>query len=350
MKDVELGGELVKGICTIFFMFLFILLAGCSDRTSIKEDVTPVIEELGNNPIDAAKDVGELESQPEQPGAPEEPVAEQPPITINLIDPITEEVITTFSPEELGYLTDYISYENQVKELAKNLARGSDVSEGYDQRMILDKVSENGELLQGNPIIILKESELIEKILSVSLVGGDVELPLYITETGYNRSQFDTLDDVVIASYTTYFDRSVVGRTHNINQSANAISNVIVGINDYFSFNATVGPRTEETGYREALEIVNGEFVLGIGGGICQTSSTLFNAVDQLGVTYVERHHHSKDIGYVPKGRDATVSYGTLDFRFQNITGFPFMIISTTAGDSITVEIRTSQEYANQLN
>ena len=61
-------------------------------------------------------------------------------------------------------------------------------------------------------------------------------------------------------------------------------------------------------------------------GGICQTSSTLFNAVDQIPVKFVERHHHSLDVGYVPKGRDATVSYGGLDFRFQNTTDVPFLI------------------------
>ena len=326
----------------ILVFILFLTLVGCSDSTEIEEQApesTPEVE-------DVEKEVAVVETQPT------EPVTEEkdPSYMINLIDPNTKEIITSISTIDLGFYTDYSLYEQQIEQLAKDLARGTESRMGFDQIMILDKANNNGELIEGHPMVLLKESELVEKILSVSPDGGDIELPLYITETGYNRSEYNSLNQVAIATYTTYFNSSDVGRTHNINQSSEAISKVIIGVGDYFSFNTTVGPRTKETGYQEALEIVNGEFVLGIGGGICQTSSTLFNAVDQLGVRFVEWHHHSRDIGYVPKGRDATVSYGTLDFRFQNTTNIPLMIVSTTTEDSITVEIRTSQKYANLKN
>ncbi|MFC7687009.1 VanW family protein [Ureibacillus sp. GCM10028918] len=326
-------------IVSIFVMF--ILMVGCSDRTLNEQQIQ------GSTPgIDSLEELVEVDTQIEEQIA----VEEKPTYLISLIDPNTEEIIASISPVDLGFYTDYSSYQQKIELLAKDLARGTESSEGYDQRMHLDQVNEHGDLMEGTPMRVLKESELIERILAVSPEGGNVELPLYLTETGYDRTKFDTLDEVILASYTTYFDSSVIGRTHNINQSSDAISNVVVGVGDYFSFNTTVGPRTKETGYQEALEIINGEFVPGIGGGICQTSSTLFNAVDQIGVSYVERHHHSRDIGYVPKGRDATVSYGTLDFRFQNTSGFPFMIVSTTSENSITVEIRTSQEYAKQID
>lgn len=316
---------------------MFVFLVGCSDRTLDEE------QNQGSTSVEENdEELDEVDSHFEEPIV----VEEKPPYLINLTDPYTEEIIASISPLDLDFYNDYSSYQRQIEQLAKDLARGTEETQGYDQRMELDQVNTNGELVKGIPMLLLKESELIERILAVSPEGGNVELPLYSTETGYDRTKYDTLDDVTLASYTTYFDGSVVGRSHNINQSSNAISKVIVGVGDYFSFNTTVGPRTKETGYQEALEIINGEFVPGIGGGICQTSSTLFNAVDQIGVSYVERHHHSRDIGYVPSGRDATVSYGTLDFRFQNTTSFPFMIISTTSENSITVEIRTSQEYA----
>lgn len=128
-----------------------------------------------------------------------------------------------------------------------------------------------------------------------------------------------------------------------------AINNVIVGIGDIFSFNTIVGPRDVTNGYQEAPEIIKGKLVMGIGGGICQTSSTLFNAVDRLGVKTIERHRHSKDIGYVPKGRDATVSFGGLDYQFKNTTGVPFVIKTYYHPGSLTVQIRTSQEYAEIL-
>lgn len=323
----------------IFIFMMLVLLTGCSEESTEDAPIQQSVTEESNQHVDV--------ENPQQEEATSEEQSKTTELTgeINVFDPVTNSVIATFSTTELGYHTDYYSYVNQIKKLAKDLAQGTDSTEGYDQRMFLDKVNENGELIKGQPMVILKESELVERILEISPNGGNVELPIYITETGYDRSEFDSLEEVIIASYTTYFKASDVGRTHNIRQSSDAISKVIVGNGDYFSFNTMVGPRTKETGYQEALEIVNGEFVLGIGGGICQTSSTLFNAVDQLSVEYVEWHHHSRDIGYVPKGRDATVSYGTLDFRFHNTTGFPFMIISTTTENSLTIEIRTSEHY-----
>ena len=324
----------------IFIVLTFMFLAGCRDNN------TPNAEVTSTN----TAEIQDVEETADAEGLPKEPIMEEEVSKeIRLIDPYTKELIASITPEDLGLYTDKLSYETRIKQLAKVLAQGTESKVGYDQRMQLDRINENGELIEGQPMIILKESELVERILAVSSDGGDVELPLYTTETGYNRMEFNTLDEVIISSFTTYFNPADIGRTNNIRQSSEAISNVIVGMGDYFSFNTTVGPRTIETGYQEALEIVNGEFVVGIGGGICQTSSTLFNAVDAVGVTLVERHHHSRHIGYVPKGLDATVSYGTLDFRFQNTTGIPIMITSKTGEDSITVEIRTSQKYADQL-
>jgi len=170
-----------------------------------------------------------------------------------------------------------------------------------------------------------------------------------VTESGYKPEDVAHLGEVVVASYTTYFNSSVTGRNRNIELSAQAIDNVIVGVGDHFSFNTTVGPSDEAHGYQPAQEAINGKLVMGIGGGICQTSSTLFNAVDQLGVDYVEWHHHSVTVGYVPAGRDATVSYGGKDFRFLNTTGAPFLIKPIYGNGSLTVEIRTSKEYESVL-
>jgi len=227
------------------------------------------------------------------------------------------------------------------------LARGTNTSSGYDQQMVLDKISDNGQIIKGSPRIILKESELVDNILAVSNSGGTVFLPIYITQSNYNVKDIPSLDDVTIASFTTYFNSAETGRNKNIELSANALNNIIVGNGDYFSFNTMVGERTEARGYQPAPEIINKKRVMGIGGGICQTSSTLFNAVDQVGVRITERHHHSLNVGYVPTGRDATVSYGTLDFKFQNTSGAPFLIKTYYHHDSLTIEISTAQQYKN---
>ncbi|MGE7908593.1 VanW family protein [Lysinibacillus xylanilyticus] len=267
------------------------------------------------------------------------------PVVVEIVDPSTKAIIQTISPKEMDYENNRQSYTKQIEQLAKDLARGNEKTAGYDKRMILDKLDDQGKVIKGSPLIVLKESELVERILEASATGGKVEMPLYVTESGYYFEDIPYLEDVVVASYTTYFNTHDVGRNKNIELSAKAINNVIVGSGDNFSFNTVVGPRDEVNGYQPAPEIINKKVVMGIGGGICQTSSTLFNAVDQIPVKFVERHHHSLDVGYVPKGRDATVSYGGLDFRFQNTTDVPFLIKANYSKSSLTIEIRTAEKF-----
>lgn len=278
--------------------------------------------------------------------APEEQKQEEEPktVVVNVIDPNTQKVIKTILPAELGFETNPAAYKRELEKWARELARGTDTKPGYDQRMVLDQVK-NGKIIKGKPQVILEEKELVERILTASVTGGDVELPIYVKESGYNPEEIASLDDVVLASYTTYFNSGVAGRARNIELSARSINNIIVGDGDYFSFNTTVGPSDAAHGYQKAKEIVNKKMVDGIGGGICQTSSTLFNAVDKVGVSYIERHHHSLSVGYVPAGRDATVSYGGKDFRFQNTTGVPFLIKTIYQQGKLTVQIRTSAKY-----
>lgn len=270
------------------------------------------------------------------------------PAVITLIDPRTMEIVKSFTPQLLGYGTDRELYEANIKKVARELARGSKERTGYDQTMVLHKIGEDGEIIEGNPGIVLKESELVEKILAASPKGDHIFLPLYILETNLDID-IPSLDDVTVASFTTYFNGEESGRSENIELSAKAIHNILVGDGDYFSFNTMVGERTVEKGYQPAPEIINKELVMGIGGGICQTSSTLFNAVDQLGIRITERHHHSLNIGYVPTGRDATVSYGSLDFKFQNTSGAPFLIKTYYSKGSLTIALTTSHQYKDLL-
>ena len=153
------------------------------------------------------------------------------------------------------------------------MARGTKTAKGYDQTMVLDKVGENGQIIKGNPGLILKERELVDKILAASKIGADVYLPLYVLESNYKVEDIPSLDEVTVASFTTYFNSSDVGRSKNIELSAKALENIIVGDGDFFSFNTMVGERTEARGYQPAYEIINKELVMGIGGGICQRKS-----------------------------------------------------------------------------
>ncbi|MBM4762821.1 VanW family protein [Bacillus sp. B15-48] len=323
--------------CLIFFVCssLFVL-AACSDQTLKKAEVEG---ELSAQTVVAGdKNKGELTENEEE----EVPLG---PISVHVVDPTTKDVIRTIYPEEMGFATEAEQYKMELKNWAKVLARGTDSVQGYDQRNLPDRLDEYGHVIKGQPQVMLEEAELVNEIIEYSEKGGVVELPLYINSSGYLKEDVAHLDEVVVASYTTYFDPNITGRNKNIELSAQAIDGVIVGIDDHFSFNTTVGPSDEEHGYQPAQEAVNGKLVMGIGGGICQTSSTLFNAVDQLGVDYVEWHHHSVTVGYVPAGRDATVSYGGKDFRFLNKSGAPFLIRTNYQNGSLTVEIRTAKQY-----
>jgi len=148
-----------------------------------------------------------------------------------------------------------------------------------------------------------------------------------------------------MGTYSTKFNSSQKERSYNISLSSNAIDGTILLPGDVFSFNEIVGPRSTSAGYKTAPVIFEGELVDGIGGGVCQVSSTIYNSVlkSQLGV--VERVNHSIPSTYVPKGLDATVAYGFLDFKFKNTTDFPIYIESFVNKNILTVNI-----YGHQTN
>ncbi|PLS07303.1 VanW family protein [Neobacillus cucumis] len=295
-----------------------------------------------------AKAAGHQQSQQEKQVKTEKKKVEKT-IYVKIVDPNTKSIIKTIKPKDMGFGTDNDKYNAELAVLTRELARGTKDTPGYDKRMILDKLDANGLLIKGRPQTILDEEELTEKIIQASLKGGKVEIPLYVTASGYKQEEAAQLGQVVVASYTTHFNSGMPGRTKNIELSAKAINNIIIGAGDSFSFNTTVGPSDAEHGYQPAPEALNGKLVDGIGGGICQTSSTLYNAIDKLTVSYIEKHHHSLHVGYVPTGRDATVSYGGKDFRFKNTTGVPLMLKAIVRKGTITVEVRTAKIYLNQV-
>lgn len=136
--------------------------------------------------------------------------------------------------------------------------------------------------------------------------------------------------DSNIGSFSTSYTSSGANRSSNIALATKAINGTVLMPGEVFSFNDTVGERTRAKGYKEAHVIVNGEYVDGLGGGICQVSSTLYNAVLLAGLEIVERYHHTYPSSYVPLGQDATVDYGNLDIRFKNNREYPIYISAYT--------------------
>lgn len=134
------------------------------------------------------------------------------------------------------------------------------------------------------------------------------------------------------ASCTTYFDPNNRPRADNIKLACRQLDGLLLAPGQGFSFNQAVGPRTEEAGYQEAIVIEENEFTPGIGGGVCQVSSTLYNAVLRSDLKILERSHHSRVVNYMDPGLDAAVAYGTIDLRFQNNSG-GYLFIAATCGD-----------------
>lgn len=121
-----------------------------------------------------------------------------------------------------------------------------------------------------------------------------------------------------LVSYSTKIKSKASGRLNNIRLTCSALNGTVVKSDATFSFCNTLGPSTAEKGYQKADVIENGKTIQALGGGNCQVSSTLYNAVLDAKLTVIERHEHGKDVTYVPEGKDAAVSYGSMDFRFKN--------------------------------
>ena len=143
--------------------------------------------------------------------------------------------------------------------------------------------------------------------------------------------------DTVLASYTTrYFPGD---RGQNIAIAAEKLSGITVKPTGTFSFNDTVGARTAAAGYKTAGVIVDGEPAEGIGGGVCQVSSTLYNAILLAGLTPTVRTSHALPSAYCPPGLDATVADGLIDFQFQNRLPHSIHLLTTADGSRLTVYV-----------
>ena len=157
--------------------------------------------------------------------------------------------------------------------------------------------------------------------------------------------------DVMLGKYTTRFNPDVEGRTENVNLAAKAVEGKVLMPEETFSFNRTTGERTPSKGYRVAKIFVKkpdkekAEIVDGVGGGVCQVSSTLYNAVRRTNgvgderLKIVERNHHSLPVHYVPEGLDATVAWPYKDFRFRNKYSFPIYIRTQISGPRLIMSV-----------
>ncbi|PMC39156.1 vancomycin resistance protein [Bacillus sp. UMB0899] len=305
-------------------MILLFMMAGCSSNVangSQKEEILPVNEMTTH--------LSQLSEKKVE-------------FAVKLLHPKTKEILYSFIPT---VHKNQDEYKKEIAEIADHLANS------LDQALVPAKYTGNGNLSEGKSRVLLDESKLVDMLLNVGPLDKTLDLPMEVTEPNVTAETVKGVNEAVIGSYKTSFDPSVTGRSQNIFLSANEINQIVLGPGDRFYFNLVVGERTTARGYQKAKEIVNKEFVYGIGGGICQTSSTLYNAVADAGLEIIELHSHSRSVGYVPAGRDATVSWGGPDFKFMNNKDYPVMIktIVNKQSGSIEVQILASKQNAAKI-
>ncbi|MFA6309150.1 MAG: VanW family protein [Clostridia bacterium] len=177
-------------------------------------------------------------------------------------------------------------------------------------------------------LLVLAVDEILEGDATEKTIPIKTTYPKITT----NDLEGSIFNDVLGEYSTQFYSRTEneINRVNNIKLASSKINGTILGPGQTFSYNNIVGQRTVSGGYKIAHVYSNGEIVSGVGGGICQVSTTLYNAVLFAGLEVVERRNHMFTVSYVDYGRDATVSYGSTDFRFRNSTSMPIKIIGYT--------------------
>ena len=197
-----------------------------------------------------------------------------------------------------------------------------------------------------DPFTVYPEVEGIDfdveqaKVLISAEVKDEYVIDLIITKPNVTVDQIGTeaFPDQ-LSTFTTRYDASDTDRSTNLRLACEKLNGTVVMPGKTFSYNETLGPRTYAAGYKNAKVYENGQVVDGIGGGICQISSTLYNAALMSDMEIVERRNHQFVTSYVGAGRDATVVYGSTDFRFKNTRTYPVKIVASAKNGVATVSI-----------
>ncbi|MDR7855702.1 VanW family protein [Tissierella sp.] len=245
----------------------------------------------------------------------------------------------------LNFSYQYSKIEDVVKDISRQINREkTDAS----IEILNGKITINDEIV-GKKLMSDKLSrDIIENINLLK----DIEIPVEDIQPRITKAFISRIDGI-IGEFSTSFKGSSSGRIENIKLSAKAISNKLISPGEEVSYNNTTGPRESKNGYKEANVIIGGELTPGLGGGVCQTSTTMYNALLLADITILERHPHSIPANYVPYGQDAAVAYGYLDLRFRNDFDFPIYTYAKVVGSSVHIYIygdTKAKDYQVKIN
>lgn len=255
--------------------------------------------------------------------------------TGNFFEQLKERFYTYNQGRHISLLSSYNENKlrNIINEIAKKLYA---VPENASVSIIAGKQ----EIIPEINGILVNEDEALktaDKTINNNL-SGEMVLPAKITPPAIIEQDLEEITDI-LASYTTYFNPRQIDRSYNVSLATKSVDNILLRPEDVFSFNKSVGPRTAANGFRDAPVYIGDEVVPGIGGGICQVSSTLYNAALYSNLVIVERENHIRPVPYAPIGQDATIAGDVIDLKFKNNTSNNIYIRSKINYNEMTVEI-----------
>ncbi len=301
---------------------------------------------------------------------------EQPPLTLTY-----QNQVWSVSAEEVGLgidapalarqayavgRTGNIFYRLQERYLTVNQGYTVPMTPSFDSAKLLSRLAAIAKTIDKEPrnasvalvhssVVIAPESigrkTDITKTMSTIAAKLNASIPctvaISVEEVAPDLFARDLEDiDGVLSSYTTQFDPSDRNRTQNISLAVRNVSGVLIRKGEVFSFNAHVGPRLAQYGYKEAPVFINGKLLPDWGGGVCQVSSTLYNAALFADLAIVERTAHFRPPGYVPLGQDATVADNLLDFKFKNTGAANIYVLADLGYGQLTVYLLGRQKSA----
>ena len=187
--------------------------------------------------------------------------------------------------------------------------------------------------------LVIDETSFFSCLLNELAKGNNITIKSKLVEKKADITIYDLKQKTKLRSKeSTSFASSEEGRRHNLLKAMSCFNNLVVQPNERVSFNKITGEKSYESGYKDAMVILNGEFVKGVGGGVCQASSTIYNAALMAGLKIVEVHNHSLPVYYVPLGFDAMVSEYS-DLVFENNTGSPIYFKTYASGERVYAEV-----------
>lgn len=257
-----------------------------------------------------------------------------------------------------SYMKDIISYINTKTSVKKytirasyneeNLEKSIEEIAGKINRKTVDATVSIGSGINITPSTTGQKLETADnKKLIVESINNKkyepVKLKVTITQPKISTKDVQAID-TNLASFSTSFNASQTGRSYNIGLSASRVNNVILLPGETFSYNDLTGMRTLSNGYLKASVIVAGDYTDAPGGGVCQTSTTMFNAALLSGLEITQVRNHSKTSNYAPRGRDAMVNDGDSDLKFTNNFDHAVYVSCYRSGGSVSAAIYGASE------